>query len=90
MIKNTSFLGHYTYRVLCMSVHTEFRHNLRHAKTFFQKNTQAEGVCNQHLPLALSTLSQQNSQTFGTKSLPRRRFVQHYYRDTFIESTESP
>ena len=27
---------------------------------------------------------------FGTKSLPCRRFLQHYYRDTFIESHRKP
>ena len=31
-----------------------------------------------------------NSPIFGTKSLPRRRFLQHYYRDTFIESHRKP
>ena len=31
-----------------------------------------------------------NSQIFGTKPLPRRRFLQHYYRDTFIESHRKP
>ena len=31
-----------------------------------------------------------NSPTFGTKSLSRRRFLQHYYRDTFIESHRKP
>ena len=41
-----------------------------------------EGVYNQHLPLALSTLLQQNSQIFGTKTTKCRRFLHHYYRGT--------
>ena len=45
------------------------------------KPIQAGGVGNQHLPLALSVFLQQNLQTFGTRSLPLRRFLQHYYRD---------
>ena len=32
------------------------RHNLRHEEKNNKKNTQAECVCNQHLPLALSVL----------------------------------
>ena len=32
------------------------------------------------------SLSTHKSPTFGTKPLPCRRFLQHYYRDTFIES----
>ena len=51
-------------------------------KKITKKITQAGCVGNQHLPLALSTLLQQNSQIFGTKPLPCRRFLQHYYRDT--------
>ena len=31
-------------------------------------------------------LSSPKAPTFGTKPLPRRRFLQHYYRNTFIES----
>ena len=31
-----------------------------------------------------------NSPIFGTKLLPCRRFLQHYYRDTFIESHRKP
>ena len=31
-----------------------------------------------------------NLQIFGTKPLPRRRFLQHYYRGTFIESHRKP
>ena len=31
-----------------------------------------------------------NLQIFGTKPLPRRRFLQHYYRNTFIESHRKP
>ena len=31
-----------------------------------------------------------NLQIFGTKSLLRRRFLQHYCRDTFIESHRKP
>ena len=31
-----------------------------------------------------------NLQIFGTKPHPRRRFLQHYYRDTFIESHRTP
>ena len=104
-----------------------------------KKITQAGGVGNQHLPLALSTFLWQNSQIFGTK-LPKcrkygitiiyrgtqknsgrtsgkckkyfyqysshfanpktqisgnfiyhcRYFLQHYYRDTFIESHRKP
>ena len=72
------------------------RHNLRHEEKNNKKNTQAEGVCNQHLPLALSTFLWQNLQSsylaqwartinrkrfFGTKQPKCRRFLQHYYRD---------
>ena len=31
-----------------------------------------------------------NSPTFGIKHLPCRRFLQHYYRGTFIESHRKP
>ena len=51
-------------------------------KLFSEKHTQAEGVGNQHLPLVLSVFLQQNSPIFGAKPLPRRRFLQHYYRGT--------
>ena len=50
-----------------------------------KKITQAGGVGNQHLPLALSTLLQQNSQIFGTKTTKCRRFLQHYYRGANVE-----
>ena len=66
------------------------RHNLRHEEKNNKKTTQAGGVGNQHLPLALSTFLWQNSQIFGTNPLPCRRFVQYYYRDTFIKSHRKP
>ena len=31
-----------------------------------------------------------NNTTFGAKLLPRRRFLQHYYRNMFIESHKKP
>ena len=34
--------------------------------------------------------STQRTPIFGTKHLPRRRFLQHYYRDAFIESHQKP
>ena len=40
-----------------------------------KKNTQAGGVGNQHLSLALSTLLQQNSQIFGTKTIMPKIFA---------------
>ena len=55
-----------------------------------KKITQAGGVGNQHLPLVLSTFLWQNLQIFGTKLAQCRRFLQHYYRDTFIESHRKP
>ena len=45
------------------------RHNLRHEEKITKKITQAGGVGNQHIPLALSTFLWQNSQIFGTKRL---------------------
>ena len=44
------------------------------------------------LPLlhALFVTFSPNSPIFGTKYLSRRRFLQHYYRDTFIESHRKP
>ena len=35
-------------------------------------------------------LSSPHSPIFGTKPVPCRRFLQHYYRDTFIESHRKP
>ena len=59
-------------------------------KKITKKQTQAGGVGNQHLPLALSVFLQQSLQIFGIHPLPRRRFLQHYYRGTFIESHRKP
>ena len=61
-----------------------FRHNLRHEEKNNKKITQAGGVGNQHLPLALNTFLKHNSPIFGTKHLPCRRFLQHYYRSVSI------
>ena len=36
------------------------------------------------------SLSTHRSPIFGTKPLPRRRFLQHYYRYMFIESHQKP
>ena len=57
-----------------------FTADLRHKEKNNKKITQAGGVCNQQLPLALSTFLWQNLQIFGTKPFPCRRFLQHYYR----------
>ena len=73
---------------------------------FFQKNTTSGKrlTFNTSRLFYMSTLplkspiflSRQWAQTinrkrfFGTKPLPCRRFLQHYYRDTFIESHRKP
>ena len=59
-------------------------------KKITKKHTQAGGVGNQHLPLTLSVFLQQNLQIFGTKPFPRRRFLQHYYRNALYRATKSP
>ena len=43
-----------------------------------------------HFRMLYMSLSTHKSPTFGTKYLPCRRFLQHYYRDTFIESHRKP
>ena len=53
----------------CKEATNIFRHNLRQEEKTRKKITQAGGVGNQHLPLALSTFLWQNSQIFGTKRL---------------------
>ena len=58
-------------------------------KKITKKITQSGDVGNQHLPLALSTFLWQNSQIFGTKPLPCRRFLHHYYRGANVE-TQKP
>ena len=68
-----------------------FRHNLRHTKTFFKK-IHSRGKHSKHYTsrvLHIPCFSPE-SPIFGTKSLSRRRFLQHYYRDTFIKSHRKP
>ena len=59
-------------------------------KKITKKHTQVGGVGNQHLPLALNSFLKHNSPIFGTKLPKCRRFLQHYYRGTFIESHRKP
>ena len=70
---------------------TNLRHNLRHTKTFFKKihsrGKHGKYFTSRVLYIPFYSL---NSQIFGTKPLLRRRFLQHYYRDTFIESHRKP
>ena len=63
------------------------RHNLRAKKTFFKKIHPRGKSCKYYTSRVLYIpFYPPKSPTFGTKPLPRRRFLQHYYRDTFIES----
>ena len=76
-------------RFLCETKKT--RHNLRHTKTFFQI-IHSRGKHSKHYTSRVFQIpfAPPLSPIFGTKSLPRRRFLQHYYRDTFIESHRKP
>ena len=74
-----------------MFARLNLRHNLRHAKTFFKK-IHSRGKPSKHYTSRVLQIpfSSPESQIFGTKSLLRRRFLQHYYRNTFIESHRKP
>ena len=68
-----------------------FRHNFRHTKTFFKKNTPMRNwLYYNHFRMLFLPHFSPISPIFGTKPLPCRRFLQHYYRDTFIESHRKP
>ena len=60
-------------------------------ENFFQKNTTSEKrlIFNTSRLIYISK-SPSISPIFGTKQLLCRRFLQHYYRDTFIESHRKP
>ena len=74
-----------------MFARLNFRHNLRHAKTFFKKILSRGKLSKYYTSRVLHIpFYPPNLQIFGTKPLPRRRFLQHYYRDTFIESHRKP
>ena len=66
---------------------SNFRRNFRHTKTFFKK-THSRGKLSIYYTSRVLYIPfySLNSQIFGTKPLPCRRFLQHYYRNTFIES----
>ena len=74
-----------------MFARLNLRHNLRHAKTFFKK-IHSRGKPSKHYTSRVLQIpfSSPESPIFGTKSFPRRRFLQHYYRNTFIESHRKP
>ena len=74
-----------------MFARLNFRHNLRHTKTFFKK-IHSRGKLSKYYTsrMLYIPLYPTNSQIFGTKPLPCRRFLQHYYRDAFIESHRKP
>ena len=58
-----------------------FRHNLRAKKTFFKKIHPRGKSCKYYTSRVLYIpFYSLNSEIFGTKPLPRRRFLQHYYR----------
>ena len=67
------------------------RHNFRHTKTFFQK-THSRGKLSKHYTsrVLYRPFYNPDPPIFGTKLLLCRRFLQHYYRDTFIESHRKP
>ena len=67
------------------------RHNFRHTKTFFQK-THSRGKLSKHYTsrVLYRPFYNPDPPIFGTKLLLCRRFLQHYYRDTFIESHQKP
>ena len=74
-----------------MFARLNLRHNLRHTKTFFKKILSRGKLSKYYTSRMLYIpLYPTNLQIFGTKSFPRRRFLQHYYRDTFIESHRKP
>ena len=68
-----------------------FRHNFRQTNFFFKK-IHSRGKHRKHYTSRVSyiLLYPTNLQIFGIKPLPCRRFLQHYYRDTFIESHRNP
>ena len=68
-----------------------FRHNLR-AKKLFSKKIHLRGITSKYCTSRVLYIPfyPPKSPTFGAKPLPRRRFLQHYYRDTFIESHRKP
>ena len=80
----------YIYAYLLLSalrisgiIHTNLRHNLRHAKTFFKKILSRAKLSKYYTSRVLYIpIYSLNSQIFGTKPLLRRRFLQHYYRGT--------
>ena len=67
------------------------RHDLRAKKLYFKKIHPRGKSCKYYTSRVLYLpFYPPHSPTFGTKPLPRRRFLQHYYRDTFIESHRKP
>ena len=61
-------------------------------ENFFQKKIHPRGKYSKHYTSRVLQIpfSSPESPIFGTKPLPCRRFLQHYYRDTFIESHRKP
>ena len=73
-----------------MFARLNLRHNLRHAKTFFKK-IHSRGKPSKHYTSRVLQIpfSSPESPIFGTKHLPCRRFLQHYYRNALYRATES-
>ena len=68
-----------------------FRHNLRAKKLFVKKIHPCGKSCKHYTFRVLYVpFYPPSSSIFGVKPLLRRRFLQHYYRDTFIESYKKP
>ena len=64
-----------------------FRHNLRAKKLFSKKIHSRWKPCKYYTSRVLYIpFYSLNSQIFGTKPLPRRRFLQHYYRGANVET----
>ena len=55
-----------------------------------KKYPYAEALVIQMLLRIVYTIPLSKFSTFGAKLLPRRRFLQHYYRNMFIESHKKP
>ena len=72
-----------TYKdFLLLHFRHNLRHNLRRAKTFFKK-IHSRGKLSKHYTSRVLYIPFYHPKfpTFGTKHLPRRRFLQPYYRD---------
>jgi len=80
---NYSVVLHNNLRICYTNLHYWVRHNLRAKKLYFKKTHPRGKSCKYYTSRVLYIpFHAPKLQIFGAKPLPRRRFLQHYYRGT--------